>query len=722
MIEYTNHMEKNVEKFKTSTNSEINQALILEFTSAILDSPSSKGWVQGVVNLLKELLDARSILLRIYSEGLTISSLDALDTDKFLLATTGYETTVYNEEPFWVEDKYVVPLSLEGCLEVAWKNKPQENDLKVFVKFFLLLDQALQIRANIISREENLKSFESLSNVEKILNNTNLLKQRLSELSYYLVNHLNISRCQIKIISQDPGVLFDLDLSCEYVSSVFVDAISVVPEYESMWIKELKNETCKILNLIPETYKSIEGKDIEKLLAIRSICGVPIVYKNKVLGVIVLHECNYRRRWQEYEVSYLKQVAFMLGVILGKEVKTSGSGSGVLQNETSKLLNQDEFLHELSHVQVHSQTAGAPFSLILVAIDKLKEINLKWGFVAGNLVLSQTLRNLRKQYNNHIEIARYNNDELVLIMQGLNEKEARSETEELKTTLSNVCVLGIGPVNYNFSFVTYPTHAESISNLLTLLAHASKISKARGYGGLCGVDEIKNEPKKWQEVVTDSLPEILLERTSFKTGPEFIESISEQIKNQQKQKTFTPDILDSVQSLALALDAKDSYTEGHSKRVSEYAYMLAKHIGLEMQEQEWVRLAAAMHDIGKIGIPESILCKPDKLTNEEFEIMKKHPVIGARILKPIKPLEKVAHYVLYHHESWNGLGYPHGLSKTEIPIGSRIVSIVDAYQAMTSDRPYRARLPHKEAIKRLNEGKEKQWDPDLVDAFIKLIT
>jgi putative nucleotidyltransferase with HDIG domain len=221
-------------------------------------------------------------------------------------------------------------------------------------------------------------------------------------------------------------------------------------------------------------------------------------------------------------------------------------------------------------------------------------------------------------------------------------------------------------------------------------------------------------------MLVNELPEIVFKKTSFKTGPDVIDTINKQLS--VDKTSYHADILDSVQSLALALDAKDSYTEGHSQRVSEYAYLLAKEVGLDIQEQEWVRLAAFMHDIGKIGIPENILCKSGKLTVEEYEVMKKHPIIGARILKPIKPLEKVAHIVLHHHEHWDGSGYPQGYAKDEIPIGSRIVSITDAYQAMTSDRPYRDALPKEEAIKRLRMGKESQWDPDLIEKFITLIS
>ncbi|OGI06785.1 MAG: hypothetical protein A3I68_08335 [Candidatus Melainabacteria bacterium RIFCSPLOWO2_02_FULL_35_15] len=198
--------------------------------------------------------------------------------------------------------------------------------------------------------------------------------------------------------------------------------------------------------------------------------------------------------------------------------------------------------------------------------------------------------------------------------------------------------------------------------------------------------------------------------------------MNKQIIEQKKKQVYSTDILDSIQSLAIALDAKDSCTGRHSNRVSEYAYILAKKVSLDLQEVEWVRLAAVMHDIGKIGIPESILCKQGKLTRDEYEVMKKHPVIGAKILKPIKPLEKVATLVLYHHEYWNGAGYPQGLSKEDIPIGARIVSIVDAYQAMISNRPYRPALPFEEVINKLRAGKEKQWEPDLIELFIKIVS
>jgi putative nucleotidyltransferase with HDIG domain len=320
-------------------------------------------------------------------------------------------------------------------------------------------------------------------------------------------------------------------------------------------------------------------------------------------------------------------------------------------------------------------------------------------------------------------IARYNNDEYVIIMKDFDEKRARVEAENLKEHLKNVTVLGVGPVDYNFSFVTFPAHGVSVVDLLTLLEQAMLISKSRGKSQVSGFDEVRGKgrsEKRWQELLTFAIPEIVLKKASLKTGPEVIENIKEHLNKQKR--FYSADILDSVQSLALALDAKDSYTEGHSKRVSEYAFMLARYLGLDSVEIEWIRLAASMHDIGKIGIPEGILCKPGKLTKEEYEVMKKHPVIGARILKPIKPLEKVTNLVLYHHEYWDGSGYPNGLSKTEIPIGSRIVSIVDAYQAMTSSRPYRTALPQEEAISRLKAGKEKQWDPDLTEAFIKIVT
>lgn len=177
----------------------------------------------------------------------------------------------------------------------------------------------------------------------------------------------------------------------------------------------------------------------------------------------------------------------------------------------------------------------------------------------------------------------------------------------------------------------------------------------------------------------------------------------------------------AIKALADALDAKCDYTAGHSVRVSRFAVMIGKAIGLPDDHLKDLELAGILHDIGKIGVPESILWKPAKLTDEEREIMSKHPVKSAQIIGELKGLARTREYVLHHHEYMDGTGYPDRLKGEEIPIGARIILVSDAYDAMTTDRPYRKSIGHHAAVEELRKKKGTQFDPKLVDALISLI-
>lgn len=179
--------------------------------------------------------------------------------------------------------------------------------------------------------------------------------------------------------------------------------------------------------------------------------------------------------------------------------------------------------------------------------------------------------------------------------------------------------------------------------------------------------------------------------------------------------------LEMVLALARALDAKDSYSHDHADRARQNARKVAEELNLPSQMVRYIEYAALMHDVGKIGIDDSILLKPGKLTPEEYEVMKKHPAIGHQILAPVKFLGPVAQMVLYHQEWYNGKGYPEGLAGEEIPLGARVVAIIDAWDAMTSDRPYRKALTKEKAIDELRKGAGTQFDPKAVEAFLRIV-
>jgi putative nucleotidyltransferase with HDIG domain len=193
------------------------------------------------------------------------------------------------------------------------------------------------------------------------------------------------------------------------------------------------------------------------------------------------------------------------------------------------------------------------------------------------------------------------------------------------------------------------------------------------------------------------------------------------IYNAQLHEAREQALLDTITALAHAIEAKDGYTIQHCERMTGRAVALAQALGLPRQEVENVRLGAILHDVGKIGIPDAVLNKPGKLTPEEYEIIKQHAAIGARIVQSVGALQGVVPIVRHHQERYDGSGYPEGLAGEDIPIGARIIGVVDTYGAMTEDRVYRKAPGHHNAIAELTRLAGRQFDPVVVDAFVRLL-
>lgn len=185
---------------------------------------------------------------------------------------------------------------------------------------------------------------------------------------------------------------------------------------------------------------------------------------------------------------------------------------------------------------------------------------------------------------------------------------------------------------------------------------------------------------------------------------------------------FTVDDLhEVVDALAAAVDAKDSYTCGHSERVAEISLAIAKEMKLSHEEQYLIHIGAHLHDVGKIGIPDAVISKPGRLTNEEFTLVKEHPIIGYHIVSKVKILQTVSLIVRHHHERIDGGGYPDGLAGETIPLGARIVAVADAFDAMTTTRTYKVSMSIPEALQELINCSGTQFDRDVVEVFVKIM-
>jgi putative two-component system response regulator len=209
----------------------------------------------------------------------------------------------------------------------------------------------------------------------------------------------------------------------------------------------------------------------------------------------------------------------------------------------------------------------------------------------------------------------------------------------------------------------------------------------------------------------------------FITKPFDFEELLTRVRSLLRTRRLTAQLVSAeavLVALARTVEARDLYTERHLLRVAERAVSVAKVLGVTPDALETVRLGGLIHDLGKIAVPDRVLLKRGPLNRREFDLIKLHPGAGAEIVRPLGSFSAPEPVVLHHHERFDGTGYPHGLSGASIPLAARIVAVADAFDAMTTDRPYRASLPAEEALHRLREGRATQWDPDAIDAFISI--
>jgi putative nucleotidyltransferase with HDIG domain len=264
------------------------------------------------------------------------------------------------------------------------------------------------------------------------------------------------------------------------------------------------------------------------------------------------------------------------------------------------------------------------------------------------------------------------------------------------------------------------------------------LSKHQGGNAVSTADHFDpNEAKKWKRDVLEAYLGVTLKRL-FSTGPEAFEEIYQRLTQfteslaatettggkataapVQGPQALPQAVLDTVTSLAFAIDAKDHYTQGHSQKVSAYAALIAEALGMSDAEVEEIRLGGVLHDIGKVGIPENILNKNGPLNPDEWETMKSHVKFGAKILEPLTPLARIREMVLHHHEFFDGSGYPDALTGDRIPLGARIIAIADAYDTITSDRTYKKARNASDALAELERCANGQFDGVIVELFIR---
>jgi diguanylate cyclase (GGDEF)-like protein len=346
------------------------------------------------------------------------------------------------------------------------------------------------------------------------------------------------------------------------------------------------------------------------------------------------------------------------------------------------LLNHRAFHHRLQEEIQNAQQGRAPLTLALIDLNNFKYFNDSYGHLAGDDVLRLVAATLMGCCRPGDSLARFGGDEFALIASGVGMTEATGLAQRLEAVLDQAGYRPPGhdveiPLLLSVGTATFPDERVGAMELLALAD--SRLYRAKNGGG---IDE---NARRLRAALARSVAGYSM-----------------------------------LDALVTAVDNKDRYTSRHSEDVLIYSLELADSLGLDEADLHTLAVAALLHDIGKIGVPDAIMRKPGKLTDEEFEAMRQHPTMGATIVGAVPGFELTLDAIRHHHERWDGQGYPSGLRGAAIPLFARILAVADAFSAMTTDRPYRKGMSEAEALRLLEEGAGSQWAPDLVRRFVRL--
>ena len=353
--------------------------------------------------------------------------------------------------------------------------------------------------------------------------------------------------------------------------------------------------------------------------------------------------------------------------------------------------NHRRFQERLIHETKRAAASGERLSLLLVSFDHFSQYNQKHGHAAGDAALQWFSASLTSLLPEFAVCARYGGDEFAILLprqdasaavvtaETISEQMARRENAQIE---GRALTLSIGCAEFGL----HSSQPEGL-NLAAQLALLQ--AKQLGRNRVCRFDSVPGADKA--------------------------------VDPYQLYEFFRDGSLSTIQTLAAAVDAKDPYTRGHSQRVAEYASALAAFLGQSKADIARIEMTGTLHDVGKIGVPDAILSKPGRLTDEERAIMETHPVLGEEIVRKSPQLAATLPGVRHHHERWDGRGYPDGLAGEAIPFDARILAVADTFDAMTSDRPYRRGLSVDAALDAIGKGAGTQFDPALSAAFIAQI-
>jgi len=446
----------------------------------------------------------------------------------------------------------------------------------------------------------------------------------------------------------------------------------------------------------------------------RSALCIPIAYGDTLLGVLNV-ESEQERAFAEEDRLVMNTLADLLATALHNSFVFQKLQQQSITDGLTSIKTRRFFWEALTGEWKRASRSGRPFSVVLIDLDKFKEVNDTFGHMEGDLVLARVGRLLEQKCRQSNVVARYGGDEFVILMPETGVEQAQILAERLRLWLATDPMLSEHKITGSFGVASFPLHGFSAEDIIRVADAGMYVSKKAGGDRVSTAENYdQDQDSIIQRQLVSGYIEGFLQRE--RTGPEQVEELVGSLRKLSAggQEKNLPLLRDSIEALARAAESRELNAPGHGEAVAQYSAMIGRALGFSPEDVRELAFAGRVHDVGKIFVPESVLNHQATLSDDEFHQVKMHSRLGGEIVSTLPKAERVQKAVEGHHERVDGSGYPAGLCGEDIPLWARIIAVADAYVNLTSDRSLAPGKTSEQAITELEKASGVKFDGMLV--------
>jgi diguanylate cyclase (GGDEF)-like protein len=454
----------------------------------------------------------------------------------------------------------------------------------------------------------------------------------------------------------------------------------------------------------------------------RAVMCHPITYGETLLGILNVERFT-SNSFVEEEILTLGTLADLLATALQNVFNFQKMEHQSITDSLTGLKTRRYFLEALQSEWKRASRSGRPFSVVMIDLDKFKNVNDQKGHLEGDLVLARVGRLLEQKVRHSNVVARYGGDEFVVLMPETGLEQAQILAERLRVWIASDPMLNQLQITGSFGVATFPLHGARVEEILSVADEGMYVSKHAGGDRVSHVEskDETDDTRNRRHLISSHLEAFLSAEANGNRRPELLKHALLELSGKIPAKSRRSTMMDALRLVCRSLESSEDNALGHGDLVARHCEAVGRSLDLSPEELFDLVFAAQIHDIGKIAVPTSILNKSGLLTPEEYAVVKSHPVVGADLASVIPESERIQAFIRYHQEHFDGNGYPSGLRGEQIPIGARIIAVAEAFAWVSVERPYGAAKSPDAAVTLLKNASGVMFDRKVVELFLTAI-